>query len=232
MKIEFTLIPQYNVGDDIFVSFYYEGNEFTKIIPNIFNCDSGVTTIIKDVEIISKYWGIDGNPDATFESYEDYVNHPYTKELYFRKLNNPWGTFVNVDSPKIVLTLRIDDDKIEFISYQYDVLPEIWYTENYWNVAKTLDNYEIYLTVDEAINSLQMRDDLFGDRYFPVIKTHLKNKEVIQELAQYFKNCSSPLFCGNSVYFGLRSKPSELHYLKRLYENDGFVLKNKEWDWS
>lgn len=127
------------------------------------------------------------------------------------------------------------DNKLEvkLVNIGYDpVIPQAWYDEFFADTIQSLRTNAVYETAAEALDSLPVADDIFGSRYFFVIKGPLRLKKCMKEVAGYFKGQSHPLTTDEFVFIGIRSKPCELGGIKLIYNQGGWVLKDRSWDWS
>lgn len=93
---------------------------------------------------------------------------------------------------------------------------------------------EVYPTAKDAIEAQELHEDMFGNRYFPVIVFPVKTTDYadIMDLLYSFKNSSDILEYGGYYIVGVRSKPDEIDTLGEIYEKGGRVLKDQVWDWS
>lgn len=170
-----------------------------------------------------------------YDSIADYVADPITKQLYLTALKSgmfdrPCGDADKVDK---IFNFTAFGTKFTIQEHMYDeILPPEWYSEEFQETAVLLAKADVYPTADEAISNQEKRDDLFGDRFFPVVVYPKDKLEIAKELVQEFKNWSNPLFFEDKVFFGIRAKSCEIWNLKNVYESGGHVLINQEWDWD
>jgi len=193
--------------------------------------------ISKECEIISSYFIEHRNGGRTnnkrYNSIAEYRNDPYVKECYFNYLTfSPWVYEGNPESVDEILTVKVDDVEFTLSCIIYDVIPESWYSDYVNILMPNLDNYEIYKSAEEAIKSIKIREDLFGDRIFPVIKVpSISFYEIRSIIEGNFKSRSKPIMKDGFVYFGIRGKVNQIDAIEEIYSNNGFVVKNLEWEW-
>lgn len=92
-----------------------------------------------------------------------------------------------------------------------------------------------YETPEEAVEQTMQKknDDLFGERYFPVIVfDEDTDVEKIREIMWRPKSHSTPIVKDGKIIIGTRCKPHEVdEVIFKTYELNGTVAK-KQWDWE
>lgn len=207
--------------------------------------DISVLVDVKSVKYMEMEDGGRSNPNV-YDTIEEYISDPLVKLKCIDSYKSPsWMSNVKGNALEIqcIMELSYNDIIFEFISeYQcddgnkgYSFIPVEWYGEAWKSVAEKLSNVDCYTNAQEYLDYAEHNKSecpLFGERYFPVIKFKKEDLVIGEDIAGWFKNNSKPLCYGDYVYFGIRSKPSELVYgIKQVYEI-GSVLKNVEWDWE
>lgn len=177
---------------------------------------------------------------------DDYINDPMVKIKCIHAFKNKsWTTDDKGNPLEVECTMQLSYNGIpfEFVAeYRcddadkgYSFIPIEWYGEAWESIAVKLNDAESYANPQDYLEyteNIKSECPIFGERYFPVIKFNKSDILEGEDIATWFKNCSKPLCYGDYVYFGIRSKPSELsHGIKKVYER-GTVLKNCEWDWE
>lgn len=115
--------------------------------------------------------------------------------------------------------------------------PEEWYSELFMDrmIFRCVDGF--YATPEAAIEAFAQKksDDMFGERYFPVISIDIEHPESarIREIAGHAKACSQPIVAHGRVFIGLRCKPYEYtDCINEIYKLGGAVPIGATWDWQ
>jgi len=112
--------------------------------------------------------------------------------------------------------------------------PEEWYSELYAPFVDLQKGF--YRSADEAITAFsQMADDdeIFGERYFPILAFPLDHGDVDQTIFYYTKGHSKPIVIDGVVMFGTRCKPYDYQkVITKTYEVGGKVVIGQIWDWE
>lgn len=195
-----------------------------------------LTGIIEDIKFLEKSNGGRSN-EKEYSSVQDYFNDPKVKRNIEQKCKAGVLSFISGDPDKVSIKTKI---KLNIVPEQLivvelgvydDFVPPEWYNEFHADILDRLLTKEHYASSSEAINGLTYHEDLFGDRYFPVIKASIDKIEQMKILASEFKNWSKPLFNDQFVFIGLRAKPDEIYTIEDIYNAGGYILKNVDWDW-
>lgn len=173
-----------------------------------------------------------------YQSVEEYLSDPVVKENLRRKSIATVFDMSPGDPERIDVEIVFTFDKFPNVelmvtetSYE-DIVPEEWYSEFYAKEINELETFDVFENAQEAIINTKIEEDIFGQRAFPVMRVpHNASKELI-DCHYAFKNYSKPLKGKEFIYFGLRSKMSELDTINEIYELGGHILKNKQWDWA
>lgn len=115
------------------------------------------------------------------------------------------------------------------------VAPEEIYSDIHKNnpIFKFVDGF--YEDVNAAIEKISQKtsDDLFGERYFPVIVFPVEEYKQALNICQWAKNWSKPIIVGDNIIIGLRCKPSEYaNIIENTYTCGGKVPVGVEWNWE
>jgi hypothetical protein len=262
MKIKLNLVhfgfSEDNNTDRIYVIYKDDIEKVSMygFVPNVFgytydDCnDEKFLNIPVDVDVKSiKFMEMEENGRGNLNDYrsvEDYFNDPAVKLKCVQSYTTPsWlsGEKGNPLELECYMELEYDGKPFEFINRYncddedklYSFIPKEWYGEAFQHCVEKLSECESYDIADEYLSYTESNKTecaIFGERYFPVAK--FKKDDLVKgyDIACWFKNCSEPLIYGDYVYFGIRSKPSELsNGVKMIYEL-GTILKNVEWDWE
>jgi hypothetical protein len=210
-------------------------------ISNIFGINEFDETIGKPtftVNVVSVVYKQHSNGGRTnnkdYPSIDAYVNDPITKKLYQQKLKSSFFDLSpgDPDSVDAIYTIEYNGQLFNLSGTHYDIIPPDWYSEEHQDTGKRLSKSVAYDTAEEALNSLgEPTNDLFGQRYFPVVKCDRANLSSVVNECENFKSCSKPIFFGNYAFIGIRSKTHEVNYIRDVYKAGGVVLKNEEWNW-
>jgi hypothetical protein len=173
-----------------------------------------------------------------YSSFEEYCNDPIVKHILDVKAKDNDGElfFTRQGDPEhadVITTFSVDNFDVNFAvnRIEYDVIPEYWYNEFYSTTVAELALSEVFSDADEAIVGVELVKDLFGDRFFPVVRAPLQLKEEIFDICGGFKAVSKPLTKDDYVFFGLRCASNEINDLSEIYKVGGCVLKDRQWDW-
>lgn len=169
-----------------------------------------------------------------YTSYKDYFNKAKKEEVikFWRggllsRIGRGGGDLDECD-----LILEFEGFKIE--GHIYDmVAPEEWYSEMHRDSFKFERGF--YKDAEEAIHFFSDRpnNDLFGERYFPVIVFPKNTKVDVLSIAYWAKSHSKPIVTAKHIVIGLRCKPGEYAGIfKETYEKGGWVARSMEWNWD
>ncbi len=140
------------------------------------------------------------------------------------------------DPDRADLIITFKDFKLENTCWDF-VAPEEWYSEMHADDYRFQFEAGFYANAEEAIERFtdKPHDDLFGERYFPVIVFPFskENIRLARDIGGWAKACSKPIATGEHVVVGTRCKPSEFAgVIERTYENGGQVAKAMDWNWD
>lgn len=138
------------------------------------------------------------------------------------------------DRVDFIRTFKIDGYDSEFTVTDscYDsIIPQGWINEFHSNVITVLAKCKVWDTAEQALQNSESTDDLFGERYFPVLKAPVVLTATMQSICDGFKGYSTPLTDSEFVYIGIRSKSYEIDNIKEIYDAGGWILCDQEWDW-
>lgn len=178
--------------------------------------------------------------DNEYATVEDYLADPVVKENARKHVLGGIFDRGPGDSDKLdfVFEFKVTDeryvsDKVFTMSESLwdEVLPSEWYNEFHSDTIADLSGYKVYESAEAALAAVEVREDLFGNRLFPVIKAPLSLKDLMVEYAGNCKGHSTPIDDGESVYIGLRCKEWEISVVNEVYESGGAILQNREWNW-
>lgn len=170
-----------------------------------------------------------------YDSWKDYFSESkkekvqrYWKADLFDKINSGDGDVDTID-----LIVEFKDFQLSCTMWDHSA-PEEWYSEMHKKKFSFKEGF--FETAEEAKESFinKSHDDLFGERYFPVVvfnKNIDRNK--MGDVLYCAKSHSKPIETKDYIVFGTRCKPSEYSSLiAETYLLGGKVAKNKEWDWE
>lgn len=212
------------------------GLDFTSLhgwIPTLGKEKTTVRRKIKGAYLMERRNG--GRSDhGHYTSYWDYFNKAKKEDVikFWRggllsRLGRGGGDLDECD-----LILEFEGFKIEDHIYGM-VAPEEWYSEMHRDSFKFEKGF--YKDADEAAHFFSDRshDDIFGERYFPVIVFPKNTKVDVRSIAHWAKAWSKPVVTAKHIVFGLRCKPGEYAgIINETYKNGGWVARSKEWDWE
>lgn len=173
---------------------------------------------------------------------EDYWADPVVKELVQRQYREGMGFCFshngNPDQMDRIYIFQINGQRVEMEETLYDcdeenfAPPLEWYNEVHVDKIQELGKADVFSSAEEALANVSKTDDLFGERFFPVAKAPLEQKDLLIDACHAFKGCSKPLMDDKHVYIGIRSKLHEIGTINDIYEIDGGVIvQNQEWNW-
>lgn len=144
------------------------------------------------------------------------------------------------DRADLGVRVRVKEPALEFDieGPAYEIIaPEEWYSDLYKdNVAfRCVDGF--YPDAATAIEAFSKKgsDDIFGERYFPVISIDVNapNSGELRRVADGAKSQSSAVVANGRLFFGLRCKPYEYGTcIEECYKMGGAVPVGATWDWS
>ena len=169
-----------------------------------------------------------------YNSYKDYFDNSKKEEVkeywiggLIARMSRGGGDLDRCD-----IVIEFESFKVE--GHIWDMIaPEEWYSELHRDKFKFEKGF--YKDADEAIHFFSDRshDDLFGERYFPVIVFPKDTIADVRSIANCAKSCSKPIMTNKHIIFGLRCKPHEYEsIIKDTYEKSGQIARSKEWDWE
>jgi hypothetical protein len=171
-----------------------------------------------------------------YDSWKHYFNKNKKKEVQefwkaglLGKIGRGLG-----DLDRIELIVVFKEFQLEATMYDYEA-PEEWYSEMYANDEKFSFKRGFYETSDEAIRFFtdKPHDDLFGERYFPVVVFPKDTKANVRNIVYGAKSHSKPIVTKDYIVFGTRCKPYEYSsIISETYNSGGKVARCIEWDWD
>jgi hypothetical protein len=139
----------------------------------------------------------------------------------------------NPDQADIVLKFK--DFEINCSCYVFTA-PEEWYSDYYKDMPKfRFTDSELYADINTAVKAIKNKhhDDIFGERYFPVLVFPKKTKQNLYDIVSRAKAHSKPIVTKEHIIFGVRCKPDEVNeIIEQTYEAQGHVAINSQWDWE
>lgn len=135
---------------------------------------------------------------------------------------------------EISLVLVFKEFKIENHLYEYHA-PEEWYSEMHQKNSRFKFKQGFYNDAEEAIKAFadKPNDDMFGERYFPVLVFPRNLTCNIRDIVYYAKGHSKPIVIDTNVIFGTRCKLCEYaSIIAETYKAGGKVAKDMQWDWD
>lgn len=201
----------------------------------------------REAEITDAYFMVHQNGGRTMRpdrprTYDQFYDN-WQKQMYNMKNSNgligvitgPHGDFHYAD---IALELKFGGAGFVMTSMCFDIpCPEEWYSEVNQEAIPQYHESIVFENGNEAVEhfSKQATDDMFGERYFPVMVFPVSAdfEKIRNDVTWLPKACSSPILKGDHVYFGTRCKRDEYDELIHLcYAHGGQILKTKQWDWG
>jgi hypothetical protein len=201
----------------------------------------GDTTIRRKVLGIHLIEAANGGRSSsrTVPSYREYFNEEQKKRVLDhwragvigRLTRNHGG---DLDRADIIITFK--DFKLETRCWEMKA-PQEWKSELYAGDLEPRLERGFYKDADEAIHFFgdKPNDDLFGERYFPVLAIELdhKNTSDLMNAAWRAKSHSDPIVTSKHLLIGTRCKPHEYaKVITNAYEIGGKVVRGMQWDWE
>lgn len=216
---------------NIFPEGYFDAEDGT------FNAQKLTGVVTKTVVMEHSNGGRSNNKE--YSSVHEYLADPIVKQAcrdiiiggLGAKLSRNGGDPDRVD---FVRTFKIDGYSVEFTvsdSCFDSIIPQEWTNEFHSNVITGLAKCKVWDTAQQAIENTESTYDLFGERYFPVLKAPVELASKMENICDGFKSYSTPLTDSEFVYIGIRSKPYEIDNIKEIYSAGGWILQYQEWDW-
>lgn len=138
----------------------------------------------------------------------------------------------DIDQADVIVSFS--DFEIDSMSYEF-CAPEEWYSELYEADPRFRFSDGFYPDADQAIKvfSDKAHDDLFGERYFPVIVFPVERYEEARNIAHWATGYSKPIIVKNQIIFGTRCKPDQYQsMIEETYKLGGKVPVGVQWDWQ
>lgn len=175
-----------------------------------------------------------GRRDFThYLTYSDFFNEERKIEV-LKALQG--GIFYKIQSHGDVdranLVLQFKDFKVEHSFYECKA-PEEWYSELHANKFKFGNGF--FDSADKAIQYFSNKacDDLFGERYFPVVAFPKDTEAEVRSIVNLAKSCSKAIVTDKYIVFGTRCKSYQYaEVINETYKNSGKVAKELQWDWQ
>lgn len=217
----------------------YEDDPYYGYIPNFWKFDE-INKQEIEVKTIKHVFMESSNGGRTnekvYNSISEYLNCEIAKQHFQEYKKNRFAYSGNPDRVDGIITLQ-DNDGHEFQlenTYYGLTVPSEWYSESYKDIIKKLDEQEVFENKEDVI--VNITDDLFGQRYFPVARFetdgHSKNADYVDNVLWYCKAHSLPLQGERGVYYGMRIKSFDSNdAIDEIYKH-GKIIKGMEWDWE
>jgi len=142
------------------------------------------------------------------------------------------GAGGDADQADLIVTFK----DFELDSHCYSLrAPEEWYSELHADNQKFKFESGFYADAAEATKFFADKpvDDLFGERYFPVLVFPETALQMARDIATHAKACSKPIVTNGRAILGTRCKPYEYpEVIARTYEHGGQVARGLCWDWD
>lgn len=107
------------------------------------------------------------------------------------------------------------------------------YTEQYKQKGEEMLQRGFYETPSEALAAQSSSEDMFGERYFPVIAFPISTSESeIDDVVWIPKGTSQPIRTDTHIIYGSRCKSREVDdFINASYGIGGKVIRGTSWDW-
>jgi hypothetical protein len=213
-------------------------------IDNIFGIEEINKEKLYDINILAIKYLEHSNGGRTnkkeYNSVEDYWADPKVKENVCRSYKEGLSFKFSYNGNPDEIDVKVVFEVVDYPGHTFTLYenlytskpPKEWYSECLSHVIDELKQKSSYPTHLDALEAQIKTDDLFGERYFPVLKAPIALEEQMVECAAYFKGHSKTLTDGENVYIGIRSKSHELGGITEIYEQGGTILVDTQWDWE
>jgi len=200
----------------------------------------GGTTIRRKVLGICLIEAMNGGRSShrTAPSYKEYFNEKQKKIVldYWRAGHMRFFTRSGGDADQADLIITFKDFKLESRCWGMKA-PQEWKSELYAKELEPRLERGFYKDANEAIHFFgdKPNDDLFGERYFPVLAIELghENEYKLLDVAWRAKSQSDPIVTNKYLLIGTRCKPHEYaEVITGAYEVGGKVVRGMQWDWE
>lgn len=166
------------------------------------------------------------------KTYEDYFNNEVKEKVMAKRATGIFGSLClgDVESADIIVYFT---DGTSLDTMQFIDCPEEWYTEQYEERGEEMLDRGFHGTPTEADAAQRPTDDMFGERFFPVVAFPISTAQrEIDDVIWIPKAISLPIRTGTHVIYGSRCKPSECSdFIHRSYDIGGKVIRGTSWDW-
>jgi hypothetical protein len=172
-----------------------------------------------------------------YDTYKEYFNDK-RKDLWVGK--HAAGLFGAImgprgDNDRADIVFVFDDFELESSCWEFS-RPQEWYSEAHRDNPSFRFVDGFYETAQAAIDRFgqKQHEDLFGERYFPVLVFPLSTeRKKMEEITWRPKVTSDPIVTKDFVIFGTRCKPHEYaEVITMTYDAGGKVPIGLEWNWS
>jgi hypothetical protein len=178
-----------------------------------------------------------------YESVAQYFKDPLVKQ---RVMNITYGGTLarladrggDPDQADLIIKVMVNEDTVIDVECDmWDAKPPVsWYTEKFGGLPQFEFKKGFFETSVDAVEFytiLGQTDDLFGQRYFPVLVFPKSvEDEKIEDIIYYAKGCSNRLDIDDNWVIGLRCKTDEYRQcIERCYEVGGKVPIDCQYDW-
>jgi hypothetical protein len=171
-----------------------------------------------------------------YDSYWSYFNDNKKKEVFAYWSGGMMGKLMrgggNPDRANIVAVF--DDFEVDDHCGDFDA-PEEWYSELHKDKPQFKFERGFYKDAAEAVMFFKDRphDDLFGERYFPVVVFPKDTEVDVRMIVNAAKSCSQPIMTDQYLIFGTRCKSYEYAgVIEDTYKNGGQIARAMDWDWD
>jgi hypothetical protein len=194
-----------------------------------------IKRVIRKVTLIESMNGGRGDWEE-YSSYADFFNNQRKKRVIASWSGGIFGRFGGSggDPDRADIRFYFDDFMIEDFRFDFTA-PEEWYSELYLKQAD-IDRERCYANAKEAVEafSAKCRDDMFGERYFPVLAFPASTpRDVVMSVANGAKSSTKPIVGKDWIVMGARCKPHQFaEVIEATYVSGGAIPKDREWDWS
>lgn len=223
------------------------GIENLDILENFHNPWGWITKVIGDVgqifetELIRCRLVQNSNggrsENQEFKTYWDYFDQSRKEKLLNQRDGGILGKMMGPRGEHNQADLIFAFDDFSFYDSCYDIkAPQEWYSLMYGGDFrfKFVDGF--YETKEKALAAFVQKasDDLFGERYFPVLVFPKETEQdVIDKIIWGPKSCSEPIVTEQYVIYGTRCKSDEFEdAIGETYAAGGKVPIGLQWDWD
>ncbi len=175
-------------------------------------------------------------PYKSAKTYKEFFNDEWKKEVQKFWSGGVFGRIMKRggDADQADIIIKFKDCEIDNMCWEFTA-PEEWYSEMFQDDPRFAFPKGFYKDADEAIHFFGDKsvDDMFGERYFPVVVFPIDTKVDVGSVVYGAKSHSKTIVTDKHIIIGTRCKPHEYaDVMAETYEKGGQIARSQVWDWD